>query len=375
MTKDSSIAFVLKKPKEAEPAPIATTGALAWTRENLFSSRLNTALTILSLLFLAWMIPGLVQWTFVDAVWFANSIDECRQLSPGGACWAVITARFDQFMFGFYPEELRWRPVLAFILLGVALLPVLWDAVPARKQLFFFSAIYPLVAFALLWGDGFIFERVNSSDFGGFLLTMIIGVTGISFSLPIGVLLALGRNSNLPFIKLICVTFIEFIRGVPLITLLFVASTLLNYLLPPGTNFDIILRVLIMVTLFASAYMAEVIRGGLAALSKGQYEAADALGLTYWQSMYLIILPQALKISIPGIVNTFIGLFKDTTLVSVIGLLDPLGIIQPILADSTWNGLVVELYAFVGLVFFVFCFAMSRYSMYLERKLSAGDRH
>ncbi|WP_102867804.1 amino acid ABC transporter permease [Pseudovibrio exalbescens] len=375
MTDNSSIAFVMKEAKEAMPAPITTTGPLAWTRENLFSSPLNTALTILSLIFLAWMVPGLVQWAFVDAVWVAGSIDECRQLSSDGACWAVITARFDQFMFGFYPEDLRWRPILAFVLLCVALLPVLWDAVPARKQLFAFSAVYPLVAFVLLWGDGWVFQNVSSSDFGGFLLTIIIGVTGISFSLPLGILLALGRNSNMPFIKIICVTFIEFIRGVPLITLLFVASTLLNYFLPPGTSFDLILRVLIMVTLFASAYMAEVIRGGLAALNKGQYEAADALGLTYWQSMYLIVLPQALKISIPGIVNTFIGLFKDTTLVSVIGLLDPLGIIQPILADSTWNGLVVELYVFVGLFFFAFCFAMSRYSMYLERKLSTGDRH
>ena len=235
--------------------------------------------------------------------------------------------------------------------------------------------IWLILSVGFIWlGYSPILDPVQSSRFGGFLLTMIIGVTGIAASLPIGIVLALGRQSQMVFIRTLCVGFIEFIRGVPLITLLFVASTLLNYFLPPGTNFDLILRVLIMVTLFASAYMAEVIRGGLAALPKGQYEAADAMGLTYGQSMRLVILPQALKISIPGIVNTFIGLFKDTTLVAVIGLLDPLGLTNPIRADSNWNGIVWELYGFIALLFFVFCFGMSRYSQFLERKLRAGDR-
>ena len=187
-------------------------------------------------------------------------------------------------------------------------------------------------------------------------------------------MLALGRQSNLPIIKYACVGFIEFIRGVPLITLLFVASTMLSYFLPPGTNFNLLLRVLIMVTLFASAYMAEVIRGGLQALPKGQIEAADGMGLKYWQSMRLIVLPQALKISIPGIVNTFIGLYKDSTLVIVIGLLDPLGIGQASLADTKWQGLSNEVYLFVALFFFVSCFAMARYSLYLERKLDTGHK-
>jgi general L-amino acid transport system permease protein len=186
--------------------------------------------------------------------------------------------------------------------------------------------------------------------------------------------LALGRQSDLLIVKAMCVGFIEFIRGVPLITLLVVASTLLNIFLPPGTNFDIIVRVIIMVTLFASAYMAEVVRGGLAALPKGQYEAADALGLDYWKAQRLIIMPQALKISIPGIVSTFIGVFKDTTLVSVIGLLDPLGLSNAIRADQAWNGIVWELYGTIGLLFFVCCFSMSRYSMYLERKLQTGHK-
>ena len=204
------------------------------------------------------------------------------------------------------------------------------------------------------------------------MLAVLIGLTGIILSLPIGIVLALGRQSDLPILKGVCVGFIEFIRGVPLITLLFVASTLLNYFMPPGTSFDLILRVMIMVTIFASAYMAEVVRGGLAALPKGQYEAADSLGLDYWKAQRLIIMPQALKISIPGIVSTFIGLFKDTTLVGIVGLYDPLLLSTNIRADQAWNGILWELYGFIALIFFIFCFSMSRYSMYLERKLATG---
>jgi len=217
-------------------------------------------------------------------------------------------------------------------------------------------------------------EPVSSRRFGGMLVSITIGVVAIACSLPLGIVLALGRQSDLLIVKSLCVGFIELMRGVPLITLLFVASTLLNVFLPPGTNFDIILRVIIMATLFASAYMAEVIRGGLAALSKGQYEGADSLGLNYWQAQRLIIMPQALKISIPGIVSTFIGLFKDTTLVSVIGILDPLGLSTSIRSDQAWNGVVWELYGFIALLFFICCFSMSRYSMYLERKLQTGHR-
>ena len=215
---------------------------------------------------------------------------------------------------------------------------------------------------------------VASDEFGGFMLAIIIGTSGIVLSLPLGIVLALGRQSSMPIIKWVCVAFIEVIRGVPLIVWLFTASLLLNYFLPPGTDFDLLLRVIIMVTLFASAYIAEVVRGGLAALPKGQYEAADSLGLDYWKSMRLIVLPQALKISIPGIVNTFIGLFKDTTLVVFIGLRDPLGLVNAIRATGEWNGIYWELYVFVGLLFFIFCFFMSRYSMYLERKLATDRR-
>jgi len=366
MSTERNVAFVAGGQIPPAPPPSSETGPVHWLRENLFSSVLNSILTLGSIALLVWFIPVTISWAFIDSVWNAGSLRECRAIDSEGACWAVINERLNQFIFGFYPNELYWRPVLTFVLLPLAMAPALFSGLP-RKMLWF-TAAYPVIAYFLIWG-GLGFGSVETAKIGGFLLTMIIGMVGISASLPIGVVLALGRKSNLFIIKTLSVCFIEFIRGVPLITLLFVASTLLNYFLPPGISFDLLLRVLIMVTIFASAYIAEVIRGGLAALPQGQYEAADALGLDYWKAMRLIILPQALKISIPGIVNTFIGLFKDTTLVLIIGMLDPLGIIAPIRADSNWNGIVWELYLFVATFFFLCCFGMSRYSMYLEKKL------
>jgi len=352
------------------PPPFASTGPVKWIRDNLFSSATNTVVTVLALYFLYKIIPGIVDWAFTDATLWAEDRNDCREKGEG-ACWAFIPKRWQLFTFGFYPAGERWRVVLAFILLMVVLVALLWENCPARKTLVRASIAFPFVAAWLILG-GFGLEKVATDQFGGFMLTVIIGVVGISLSLPLGILLALGRQSNLPIIKYACVGFIEFIRGVPLITLLFVASTMLSYFLPPGSNFNLLLRVLIMVTLFASAYMAEVIRGGLQAIPKGQIEAADGMGLKYWQSMRLIVLPQALKISIPGIVNTFIGLYKDSVLVLVIGLLDPLGIGQASLADTKWQGLSTEVYLFVAVFFFVSCFAMARYSLYLERKLDTG---
>jgi general L-amino acid transport system permease protein len=373
MSSDRSIAFVAagQIPPSAPPANI--TGPIGWLKENLFDGVLNSILTVASIVVIVLLVPPIIDWAFLKGVWNASSLSQCREIivaahgeGSTGACWAVINERMNQFIFGFYPPELYWRPILWFVLLFVALAPVLFSTLP--RQMLWFSAAYPFISYFLLWG-GLGLEPVESAKMGGFLLAIMLGIVGIAGSLPLGILLALGRQSDMFFIKTVCVVFIEFIRGVPLITLLFVASVLLNYFLPPGTSFDLILRVVIMVTLFASAYMAEVIRGGLAALPQGQYEAADSLGLNYWKATRLIIMPQALKISIPGIVNSFIGLFKDTTLVSVIGLLDPVGLLNPIRADSNWNGIVWELYVFVALFFWVFCFSMSRYSMYLERKL------
>ncbi|WBU64970.1 amino acid ABC transporter permease [Paracoccus aerodenitrificans] len=349
-------------------------------------------------------------------------------VSPAIRRWVLAATGLITILLMGVAETPDWSVILMWALFGIALLMAEY----APRRLFIFTVLYPVVAIWLLWGGSlwyplmllagfavgygviravpprrsglatflaiaaaviwwlFLAEPVSgllqdmaamrlmpvdSNDFGGFLLAVVIGVSGIAMSLPLGIVLALARRSDMFLVHIFSVIFIEFIRGVPLITLLFVASLLLNYFLPPGTNFDIILRVIIMVTIFAAAYMAEVIRGGLAALPRGQYEAADSLGLNYWQAQRLIILPQALKISIPGIVGTFIGMFKDTTLVGLIGLFDPLkGISDFVRSNFAWKGIYWEPFIFVGLIFFVICFSMSRYSMYLERRLSRENR-
>jgi general L-amino acid transport system permease protein len=315
-------------------------------------------LLILGLLALAQVAPGKLFW--FTLIYPALML----WLLWGGSIWLPVVG-----MAGFGVLYLVFRFASPFIGLAPAaglgvVAAVLWWLyidIPVVTQL---QGVLP-----------FAIPTINSDEFGGFLLATVIGVTAITFSLPIGILLALGRQSDMLIVKTLSVGFIEFIRGVPLITLLFTASLLLQYFLPPGTNFDIIMRVIILVTFFAAAYLAEVIRGGLAALPRGQYEAADALGLDYWRAQRLIILPQALKISIPAIVSTFIGLFKDTTLVGLIGLYEPLkGITQLVRADANWKGIYWEPYIFVGAIFFVICFGMSRYSMYLERKLKTDHR-
>ena len=433
MSKD---AFVRKNIVPEQTPPLSSIGIIGWLKSNLFSSWFNAILTFLSTAFLFYVLSGLVPWTF-SSIWNASSLNECREIAMatwgkthGHACWAVINDRWVQLLFGFYPSHLYWRPILALLLLVPALAPVLFTEAP--RKLLYVTATYPFLLPWLMWGGslwisisilfGFLLgyfvlkylasnvgqllgviiavvvavfwwsflgqpfaglatsalpldlESVTSRSFGGFMLALLIGVVAIGFSLPIGIILALARQSDLLIVKALSIGFIEFIRGVPLITLLFVASTLLNIFLPPGSDFDIILRVIIMVTLFASAYMAEVIRGGLASLPRGQYEGADSLGLNYWQSQRLIIMPQALKVSIPPIVSTFISVLKDTTLVSIIGLMDPLGLSQGIRANAEWQGIYWELFAFIALLFFIVCFSMSRYSMYLERKLKTDNR-
>lgn len=434
-THAQTVAYVRETMLEQKEPPITETGAIKWLRENLFSGAVNIILTVVSIFVIVWGLGHILPW-FLNSIWDAGSLTECREIrnelygsDASSACFAVISARWHQLLFGFYPQELYWRPVLAFVLLLSALAPVLFNNLP--RKLLTWSMLAPFVMYFLLWGGtiwgplmvlaGFVLgsvafrfgEQVNaiiavlaailvpvlfwlflagpiagalsnlmpigithveSKDMGGFMLATIIGVSGITLSLPLGIILALGRQSDMFLINKMSVAFIETIRGVPLIVWLFTASLLLNYFLPRGTNFDLMLRVIIMVTLFASAYIAEVVRGGLAALPKGQYEAADALGLDYWKSMRLIVLPQALKISIPGIVNTFIGLFKDTTLVVFIGLLDPIGLSNTIRATTEWNGIYWELFVFIGLMFFIFCFSMGRYSLFLEKKLQRGHR-
>ncbi|MEP5759186.1 MAG: amino acid ABC transporter permease [Litoreibacter sp.] len=515
-TNAQSVAFVRTTEIPPSPPPAGETGAVKWMRENLFSSILNTVLTIVALFFIARFLFGVFPW-FYNGVWDAGSIKECRDImnaagTSGSACFAVLVDRWDHLLFGFkYPADQYWRPAVAFVLLIAAAMPALFAMYVPRKYLIL-TALYPFLAFWLIWGGslwvplavlgiiiatGFIFralesaevkvrqivagvvgilvtlwlgrllfigaqelyfisgslagggpvatlasyvalvtsgftflcfipmalfvgyaiynsyedgglvtvvtallaivlmmtfllgplsgmlnsviplelQAVPSRDMGGYMLCLILGTVCVSLSIPLGILLALGRQSNMPLIKGVCVVFIEFIRGVPLITLLFVANVMLAYFMPPESNFDLILRVIIMITMFSAAYIAEVIRGGLAALPKGQFEAGDSLGLNYTQAVRLIILPQALKISIPGIVNVAVGLFKDTTLVSVISMFDIVGMIRgPIQQSTDWISIYWEVYLFAALVFFIVCYSISQYSQWLERQLQTGHR-
>ena len=287
-----------------------------------------------------------------------------------------IRVHFDQFMYGFYPDAHRWRVNLAVLLLIFSAAPLFIRRVPNHFKLRLALGIlvgYPIIAFILLTG-GFGLVVVETSQWGGLLLTLVIAGVGMTAALPLGVLLALGRRSQLPAIQTLCVTFIEFWRGVPLITVLFMSSVMLPLFLPADMSFDKLLRALIGVSLFQAAYMAEVVRGGLQAIPKGQFEAAAALGLGFWKMMGLIVLPQALKLVIPGIVNTFIALFKDTSLVLIIGLFDLLNMVHNATTNPAWLGFSTEGYVFAAAVFWVFCFGMSRYSQSLEKRLHTGHK-
>jgi general L-amino acid transport system permease protein len=363
-----------RTPGETLAPPIERVGALRWMRENLFNSPLNAALTLLGLLLLWQTLPPALNWAIFDATWQGDSREACAAVT--GACWTFVKVRFGQFMFGFYPPDERWRVVLAFALLVVAAIPLFIRGFQHKLALGAgLLFLYPVIAFYLFHGGAFGLREVQTSLWGGLFLTLVIAGVGIVSSLPIGVLLALGRRSDMPVVRLLCVGFIELVRAVPLITVLFMASVMLPLFLPPGVNFDKLLRALIGVALFSSAYMAEVVRGGLQAIPSGQYEAAKALGLSYAKMMGLVVLPQALRIVIPGIVNNFISLFKDTTLVLIIGLFDLLGIVKAALTDAGWLGLALEGYVFAGFVFWIFCFGMSRYSIRLERRLNVGRRY
>lgn len=360
----------------------STNKIILWSKKNLFSNWVNTLITVLSIYFIYEVSVFFLDWAVFKADFLTNFRGEriidrtfcSKNIEPGsyGACWAIIHVRFYQFMYGFYPAAEVWRVNLVFFLLPFALVAIFFDKVPFRKYLLYFTLVFPFIAFYLLYG-GPSLTTVGTNKWGGLLVTLFLGVTGIALAFPLSIALALGRRSNMPIISLICVIFIEFIRGVPLITLLFTANVMLPLFLPEGVSPDNLLRALVAVTLFQSAYMAEAIRGGLQAIPRGQIEAAQSMGLTYWQSTRKIVLPQALRISIPPIVNTSIGLFKDTSLVLIIGLFDLLGIGRAALADMTWTKLYYEVYVFVAIVFFIFCFAMSRYSLYLEKKLKTDN--
>src|SRR5690606_16651217 len=339
---EHDLAFVRSEMVIAQAPPKSERGLIGWLHKNLFASPLDTVLTVIGLLLTAWVVTNLMRWAFIDAVWVGPDRSVCSTASQGGvqpdgwsgACWAFVNAKFDQFMYGRYHLTQRWRVDLVAVLFVALLAPLLIPRAPWKGvNAVLFFGVFPIVAFFLLVGGWFGLTYVPTQLWGGLLVTMTLSFVGIAVSLPLGILLALGRRSKLPVVKMLCVIFIETIRGVPLITVLFMASVMFPLFLPPGANFDKFLRALIAVAIFASAYMAEVIRGGLQAIPKGQYEGANSLGLGYWQSMYLVVLPQALKLVIPGIVNTFIGLFKDTSLVSIIGMFDLLGIVRQHFAD------------------------------------------
>jgi general L-amino acid transport system permease protein len=438
MPNDVAAQTSLKPPATPMRPPASEIGLIGWLRRNLFSSWSNTLLTLVGL-YVTWrLVEGIVSWGFVNAVWTGDGGEACR-VEGSGACWAFIRAKFSQFIYGRYPFEERWRVDLVFVMAVAGLLPLMVPQIP-RKALSagFTFFVFPVLAFWLLTGSGsagaglvdaagfllaiagivcFGLSRSKSSRFmpqslrlaggsclivafpllarwlfstsglvylmpvptelwGGLLVTLVVASVGITGSFPVGIVLALGRRSKMPFARWASIGFIEFVRGVPLITVLFMASVMLPLFLPAGVSFDKLLRALVGVALFAGAYMAETIRGGLQAIPRGQYEAAEALGLSYPQRMGFIILPQALKLVIPGIVNSFVGLFKDTSLVLIIGLFDLLGIVQLNLTDAKWfaNSTAVTAYVFAGAVFWVFCFGMSRYSQLIERRLAQGER-
>jgi len=441
----SSVAYLRSEEAPRLPAPVTEVGIVAWVRTNLFSSPLNTAITIVSALFILWALPPVLNWAVFNAVWDGDNREVCA-VKDAGACWAFVKAKFSQFIYGRYPIDERWRVDIMFALFIIGLIPLLIPTVGyKRENAIFMLGIFPILSLVLLTGGNFPFEPFFLAGFitsgfvgfvidfvlffgvvagiaallaigsekdplpsvkgvgfaaaifavislivgvdlglqpvptelwGGLLVTLVVAIVGIVASFPIGVILALGRRSKLPVVRFFSITFIEIWRGVPLITVLFMSSVMIPLFLPDGMNFDKLLRALIGVTLFSGAYMAEVVRGGLQALPKGQYEAGAAMGLTYWQSMRLIILPQALKISIPGIVNSFIALFKDTSLVLIIGLFDLLGIIQFNFTDANWASKQTPAtgFIFAALAYRIFCFGMSRYSTYMEERLNTGQK-
>jgi len=377
----TQINFVRQSTLEQQPPPASMTGATGWLRENLFSTPFNITLTVLIALFLAWIIPDLLRFLFFDAVWTGVDREAClitAERPVVGACWPFAFERLPYFIYGSYPIPERWRVDVFFVMLAVAIVWLLWLNAPRRDLgLIYAFIVTPACSFILLSGWPLIGLRtVDTVLWGGVLVTIVVSAVGIVFSLPIGILLALGRQSKMPAVKLFSVMFIEFVRGVPLVTVLFMASVMLPLFVPEHLSPDKLLRALIGIAMFASAYMAEVVRAGLAAIPKGQYEGAQAVGLGYWQMMRLIILPQALKITIPNIVNTYIGLFKDTTLVFIVGIFDLLRTIEVSRIDPKWAAPSTSPtgYVVAAVFYLICCYGMSRYAQATEKRLAKAER-
>jgi general L-amino acid transport system permease protein len=356
-------------PIAPRPAPVNTEGLVPWVRKNLFGNLPSAVFTLLMVAVIAYLLPQLLNWAVFQAVGTANA-EQCQAARGVGACWGVVTEKFRLIIFGRYPFDQQWRPevaTLAMVALVVAScvrtfwkpwLLGLWVAVLA-------------LFFVLMKGGVLGLTAVETDRWGGLPLTVMLATLSIVFAFPLSVVVALGRRSKMPAIKTICVIYVELIRGVPLISVLFMASFMFPLFMPPGTSVDVLIRVLVGITLFAAAYMAEIVRGGLQAIPKGQQEAADTLGLSYWQAQRKIILPQALALVVPGIMNNFISIFKDTSLVTIVSLYELTGAMGLALnSDSDWRPFKIEAYLFIAAIYFAFCFSMSRYSLWIEKRLS-----
>ena len=425
----NSQAFVRQELVPERAAPVKTTGFVGFLRTRLFNTPTNILLTVLSALLIWFTVVPTIRFLLIDAVWTGNDRNACLAENAGhpvGACWPYVEAKFSQFIYGFYPEAERWRANLTFLIGTLLLLPLLIPPIPAKginAGLFFIA--FPVIAFFLLhgggltgfagcaaivsillflmgggtrtgWpalgaslvcfavigiviglmGDGGTLPIVDTRLWGGLLVTLVVSVTGIVTSMPVGIALALGRRSTIPLIRIFSIAFIEIWRGVPLITVLFFATYMLPLFVPANFTIDGLVRALIGISLFAGAYNAEVIRGGLQAIPRGQGEAASALGLPWWKTTSLITMPQALRHVIPSLVNSFIGLFKDTSLVSIVALFDLLGSVRASFADPVWSTPTTLFtgFAFAGMIYFSFCFGMSRYSLFVEHRLNAHRR-
>jgi len=377
----AEMAFVRRATIAPRPPPAAMAGPIGWLRANLLSTPFNIALTAVIVLLLAWAIPEIVKFLVIDAVWSGNDRDACLwtvQHREIGACWPFVRERLPYFIYGSYPIPQRWRVDVFFLMLAVGVVWLLWLKAPRRDLgAIYFFIVLPAVSYILLTGWSKIgLEPVDTVLWGGVLVTIVVASVGIVFSLPLGIVLALGRRSRMPAVRTLSVIFIEFVRGVPLITVLFMAGVMLPLFVPEQYSPDKLVRALVGIAIFASAYMAEVVRAGLQAIPKGQYEGAMAVGLGYWQMMRLVVLPQALTVTIPNIVNTYIGLFKDTTLVFIVGIFDLLRTIEVARIDPKWATPVTSTtgYAVAAIFYLVFCYGMSRYARAMEARLAKSGR-
>ncbi|MCV0437454.1 MAG: amino acid ABC transporter permease [Hydrogenophaga sp.] len=370
----SSFHFVSHTVREALARPAEKSGWIQGLRTALFGTGVSSALTVLMVGLVVWWGSYFFQWALLKAVFLggADALTQCRAVEGDGACWAVVSEKWRLIIFGLYPYDEQWRPAVASVL-TVLLLAV--SAVPRfqRRALVVAWVVVGSLIAALMWGGVAGLSSVPSDSWGGLPVTLFLSAFGLTCGFPLGVLLALARRSqSYPAVKACAVAYIELVRSIPLVVVLFMASVMFPLFLPQDVTVSKLLRVQVAIALFAAAYLAEVIRGGLQAIPKGQEEAADALGMRYWKKMILIVLPQALRISIPGIVNTFIGFFKATSIVVVVGIFDLMTAAKRSVADPLWQGFGLELYLFVGAIYFVFCFSMSRYSRWLEARLKKG---